>query len=324
MNTENPADDDVVEAAVEAMIPQADCFHRAQPAELEGPAENWELARTTVNYGCALLLNWSTVRTGSELKDTVLRAVFRRLLVTTEGVVTLLAHGLFEPAAATSRTILDLELALALVSQDSTGRMARRLAAYHYLTYQEHGQDMLSNPATRKGTVAPGGRIHELVEISKSYARFLEAQVFDDVRDDVKKDKFWHGYASAKEAFKAIGQDADYFMQYDSATWFVHAVNIDWDFVEKVGSAVHMKPLVERDPKVIQLQLGYHLLRLLTSCRALVQELGMPSHKAFARKSTFTFPDGSSVKVDALTALTHQVIERFGIYGLRTPDNEAV
>ena len=324
MSAEHSADDDVVEAAVEAMIPQSDGFHRSQPAELEGPPENWELARTTVNYGCALLLNWSTVRTGSELKDTVLRAVFRRMLVTTEGVVTLLAHGLFEPAAAASRTILDLELALALVRNDSTGRMARRLAAYHYLTYQEHGQDMLSNPATREGTVAPGGRIQELVEISKSYARFLEAQVFDDVRDDVKRDRFWHGYASAKEAFKAIKQDADYFMQYDSATWFVHAVNVDWDFVEKVGSVVHMKPLVERDPKMIQLQLGYHVLRLLTACRTLVQELGMPVHEAFDRKSTFIFPDGSRIEVDALTALTHQVVDRFAKYGVRKPDDDAV
>jgi hypothetical protein len=319
----NSGDEDVVQAGIEAVIPQSDCFHRTQPAELEGPAGNWELARTAINYGCALLLNWSTVRKGSELRDTVLRALLRRLLVTAEGVVTLLSHGLLEPAIGTSRTILDIELSLALILRDPSGKMARRLAAYHYLTYQEHGQDMLSNPPTRAGTVAPGGRLGELVQISKSYARFLEAQVFDDVRDDVKKDKYWHGYPSAEDAFKAVQQDADYFMQYDSATWLVHAVNVDWDFIEKVESTVHMKPLVERDPKVIQMHLGYHALRVVTACRLLVDEFGLPPHEHFERRSTVRFPDGSTVEIDSLTALTQQLVGTFGKQGLSGPDAPA-
>jgi hypothetical protein len=301
-----------VEVAIHGAIPQRDLFHRGQPA-LEGPEENWALAEQAISFGCALFAQWRQIRADQQLRDAVLQALLRRSLVTTEGLVVLLGRGLLEPAIATSRTLLDTELAVRLVLGDPTNRMAKRLAAYHYLTYQQHGQDMLADPVTRKGPLSEAGRVPEVASVASSYKRFLMLPIFDDVRDELRSSRYWHGYLNAEEAFRAVGKASDYFMLYDVATWFVHDINVDFDYSERTDSELLLKPLVERDPAVIQLNLGQQLLRLVTICRLIVEDRGYPSEPPFDRPSTVTFPDGSVEQINGLEALEGQLVAHFNL-----------
>jgi hypothetical protein len=305
------AQDDRIEVEVASSIPQATLFHRAQPAYLEGPLENWALAQTAIDFGVALLTEWRGARASNPLKDAVLQALLRRCLVTTEGYVALLSRGLVEPAMSLSRTLLDNDLAIRLIVRDASGKMAKRLAAYHYLTYQQHGQDMLHDRETREGILTNGGRIQDVASIAGSYKRFLEMPVFDDVRDEVRKSRFWHGFSGAEEAFRAAEAPADYFMLYDGATWFVHDVNVDFDYADRTEAEMRLKPLVERDPAAIQIQLGHQLLRFVTTLRLLVEDRGYPDGPAFQVMSTATFPDGRVEEFNALEALTGQLVSRF-------------
>jgi hypothetical protein len=304
---------DSVEVVISGQIPQRDGFFRRQPAELEGPTENWSLARTTIDFGVAMFVQWNATRREPHLTDAVLQALLRRCLITSEGMVVLLSHGLLEPAVALSRTLLDNELAFRLILGDASGRMAKRLAAYHYLTYQRHGQDMLSDPPTRDGTIAKAGRIEELATIAGSYKRHFHASIFDEVRDDLKNARFWHGYENVEKAFAAVGQSSDYFMQYDAATWFVHDINVDFDYADRQDDQLVLKPLVERDPHVIQTHLGHQALRLATILRLLVDDRGYPIDPPFDQMSSVTFPDGRVEYVNALEALMGQLVSQFNV-----------
>lgn len=310
----SPDEADRIELNVEMTIPQVNRFHRDQPAHLEGPKNAWDLAVTTIDFGGALLLAWNRLRPGHEMVDAVVAALLRRMLITAEANRVLLSSGLLEPAIATSRTLLEIELSLRLIINDTTGRMAKRLAAYHYLTYQRHGQDQLQDPHTRD-RAKEAGRIEELAGISGSYKRFLEMPVFDEVRKEVKAKRSWHGYDSVEEAFTQAGESPDYFMLYDAATWFVHAVNVDFDYSDRTETEYRLKALVERDPAVVQVQLGHQMLRLATVLRLIADNRGYPTEPPFDRMSVVRFPDGRIEEVNALYALTGQLVETF-----RVPD----
>jgi uncharacterized protein DUF5677 len=303
---------DRIEVRLESAIPQRNLFIRDQPALLEGPAEAWALATTTIDFGCALLMAWNTLRAGHELFDAVVAALLRRMLITTEGNRVLLAVGLLEPAVALSRTLLEIELSFRLILKDTTGQMAKRLAAYHYLTYQRHGQDQLHDRSTRD-RATEAGRAQELARISGSYKRFLEMPVFDDVRKDIRAKRSWHGYDSVEEAFRAANQSPDYFMLYDAQTWFVHAVNVDFDYADRTDTQLRLKALVERDPAVVQVQLGYQLLRLVTVLRLIAEHRGYPTEPPFDRMSVVRYPDGTIEEITALDALTGQLSQTFGL-----------
>lgn len=300
-----------IEVQMELAIPQRNLFIREQPAHLEGPEDAWAIAITTIDFGCAMLMAWNALRPGHELLDAVVASLLRRMLVTTEGSRVLLAAGLLEPAIAQSRTLLDIELSFRLILNDETGMMAKRLAAYHYLTYQRHGQDQLQDPKTRD-RAKEWDRTRELAQVAGSYKRFLELPIFDDVRKEVRSKRAWHGYDSAEDAFRAAGESPDYFMLYDAQTWFVHAVNVDFDYSDRTETEIRLKPLVERDPAVIQVQLGHQLLRLVTLLRLIAEKRGYPTDPPFDRMSIARFPDGTTEDVTALDALTGQLAHTFG------------
>jgi hypothetical protein len=299
------------EVALSAQIPQADLFHRAQPASLEGPAEAWELAEHVVNFGCALFSATSTSRPERQVRDLVFAALIRRATVTTEGVVRLLAAGLQEPAMAITRTLLDIDVSIKLVAADGTDRMAKRLAACHYILMQQHGQDMLADPMTRTQSLESSGRIAEVQGIARSYKRLLQGGVLAEVEDEVRSDQYWHGHKNVEEAFRATGQSSDYHMTYDTGTWFVHAANIEHDLIDRSDAGVTVRAFVERDPRIIQTLLGYALLRYLMVVGVFIKERGLPDTEHFRAMSDVIFPDGKVTKIDSFTALSMRVSKYF-------------
>ncbi len=297
---------------VESSLPQADLFARSNPAITEGPASAWELARTLIDFGSAVLATRVPLRTDHSIRDAVLIALLRRALITIEAVVNLLARSLEEPAIAISRTLLDIELSIKLVHNDSTDVMAKRLAAFHYYTHQQHGQDMLSDPDTRLHELTQAQRIAETVQVTKSYARLLDSDVFDDVREDVKKTRYWHGYASPEEAFRAIGQPSDYFMTYDIRTWFVHDVNVDFDFAPSEGNETfQLKALAQRDPQVVQLHLQNALFRFRSILQVYVDERGLAADPTFAATTRIKFPDDHVEELDPMSGITALLLAQF-------------
>jgi len=305
-------DDETQIVHLQGPIPQRNEFHRSKPAGLEGPAGAWEVSRTLVDLGAAFLNELRTISDERRIRDLVLIALLRRALVTGEGFRALLWHGLLEPAQGTFRTLLDIEMSVRLILGDPSDRMAKRLGAYHYLTYRKHGQDLLHNPTTRTDTLAKAGRIPEVIEVAKSYARLLESPVFDEIRADLDKGGHWHGYSNVEAAFRAAGMETEYHMSYDSATWFVHSVNVEFDYTDVQGSTTTLRSLVERDPKVIQLHLGLGMLRLHALIGLLVDTLGMPKAWEAFDPCVARFPDGSEVEVGPFKLVGHQLMEAFG------------
>jgi len=55
LNTNPDSNSTSMEVTVEATVPQADLFARQQPAITEGPATSWQLARTLIDFGSAVL-----------------------------------------------------------------------------------------------------------------------------------------------------------------------------------------------------------------------------------------------------------------------------
>ena len=86
---EDPSDDQLHEVAVSASLPARDGFWRSHPAENEGSEKAWALARQVIDYGCALL-SVVEIRDDKRLRDAVLTALMRRLLITSEGINVLL------------------------------------------------------------------------------------------------------------------------------------------------------------------------------------------------------------------------------------------
>jgi hypothetical protein len=299
--------------AVSASLPAAGLFHRDHPAEDEGPEEAWRLARTAVDYGCAVFQIANAVRPERGIRDAVFAALLRRLLITAEASIAVLSRGLVEPALSLSRTLLDIELAFRLIHQDKTDTLAKRLAAFHYLTYQEHGEGMLKNAPTRTGVLQRRDRIQEVIAIAKSYARFLEQGVFDEVREAIRTDKNWHGFRNAEEAFRAIGQDYDYHMTYDGGTPFVHASNPDHDFVDSREGGLVLKAFVERDPQRIQVMLGHVVLRTIELIGIYVDEKGINVDERVGATATIQFDNGRKFDVDSLTALRTLAMREFDV-----------
>lgn len=265
--TDSSGDEEVV--AVQFALPQAHVFFRHTPAELEEPRQVWIVALETIDYAAALLLARGKPREGKSLRDSVLLALLRRATITTEGVVVLLRSGLFEPALSIRRTLLDIELSIKLIVADPTDRMAKRLAAYHYLNYRRHGEDLLANATTRAESSDVEGTPARLRAVTRSYARFLKMDVFSDVRAELGVSRHWHGYKTTEDAFEAAASVSDYLNLYDSATGYVHASNLDADFIDRHGEELRIRPFVERDPVRNHLFLGetlfalYRILKLL-------------------------------------------------------------
>lgn len=296
-----------------------DGFTRRQPAILEGPEDAWLASRQLIDFGCAVLENAGSFTAASDsdrVHDLVLVALLRRALVTAEAIWQLLSKGLEDSATVLLRTLLDIHLNIRLVTADPSKRMASRLGAYHYVRCQRHGEKMLRDPNTRAVMMPTDAVRLQAVEIARSYARHLESPVFDDVRADVKRSMHWHGHPSVEAAFRAAGDSSDYLSSYDAFTSFVHASNVDHDFVESNADGVLIRALVERDPARIQTSLGFMTLPLLEIVGAYVDAKGLPAdlseeaHRAKLEESE-TLVGADDIVLDDGNGIRQRIIEAF-------------
>ena len=292
-------------------LPSSDLFHRDQPASQEGPPEMWEAITTIIDWGGALFETAGQEPTDRPLRRAVMAALLRRVLITAEGVRCCLAAGLVESALVLLRTLLDLQLNMALVSADPTDRMTKRLAAYHYYGYQRHGQDILGDRELRQGILANSDALNVTKDVARSYARFLEGELFDDVRDQVRASRFWHGFDRPGDAFASVGASDDYLMAYDTANFFVHGVNVDHDFSGIEGGQLRVKPMVERDPAPNRVHLTFLAIKLHEIYKDFLQDQGTPEAFTLVPEEDADTPEGT-IQLNAVDGLTSYVLQHFG------------
>lgn len=261
-----------VEVEVSIRLPQLDAFNRANPPGASSGAEVWHFATQMIDYGCALFATNNTVRSESPTRDLVVAALLRRALITTEGLLNILYHGLPEAAIPLLRTLLDIEVNAKLVTKDSSEATAKRLAAYHYFAVTRHQHKLLTDPLSRRLLEEFEGGKTEAAGLARKNEDWFEAPGFVDVRDSIVPGRPWHGYARAEDAFAAAGLTTDYFQTYDSGTLFTHAANIDFDFADIVDGQVMLKaPLTADDLQLVTI-LGVALTHLYAIIKVFVED----------------------------------------------------
>jgi hypothetical protein len=186
----------------------------------------------------------------------------------------LIAHGLEEPATQLLRTLLEIRVYLKLITQDSSDRMAERLAAFHYSSGQRYGTNLLRHRDTRLKIEEKPGESEWIKAQAKALKEFFESPAFDAVRGDVKSSQHWHGYLNAEEAFRAAGAIDDYRRIYALYSPFVHANNIDFDYAGFEGDSPALKSLPQRDPQRTLSLLGGAVLNLLEVLELFVEDHG--------------------------------------------------
>ena len=139
----------VSHGSVSGTFRATDLFARNHPASLAGAPEAWAFAEIVIDHGSFFFRQLDSFRSGFGLRDLVVQALFRRILVTGEAIRSLLAHGLEEPASATYRTLLELERDLRLVIADCSDTSACRLTLFLAVKGRRSFVKATRNPSTR-------------------------------------------------------------------------------------------------------------------------------------------------------------------------------
>ena len=289
-------------------IGETDLFARNQPADLEGPQETWLLTRDIIDQGCTMLRYLRFVDPISTWRVQAVAALFRRILITAEAIRLLISKGLDEPALSTSRTLLELEVNLRLVINDSSDMMARRLAFFYFVRGRRHFLHTTRDNDTRDLLQEDSRHWGWTIDMSRLFKTGLKSGDFDDIREKYENSTYWHGFANQRDAFQEVGMIADYHTIFDSTSSFVHASNIDYDLSDTEGK-LNLKPLVQRDPGTNITRLGWLTLNLLEIYELVVKETGQPEYEE--RTVTLVAEDGSSEQIRALDALKARALEAF-------------
>lgn len=263
---------------ISGVFGQRDCFARGQPASAELRAET-ELARTVVDHGSFFLgklLDNDQATFG--LRDWVIMALLRRILITGEAVGSLLERGLEEPGSATFRTLLELERNLRLVLADPTERCARRLAAYGVQRSRRHFKRAAKHPETRQWLCRVVPFFEWFKRRSRTFRDWLESDEFHDITEEVRQTGDWHGFKNQEEAFERAGVATDYHLGgFEGTSLFVHATNIDYDFVDDKG--IRLKPVVQRGTSLAGDLLGQLTLRMIEIYTLIWEDRGKPEYQ---------------------------------------------
>ncbi len=314
MPTDTPlTTNDLFSGALDCAVPQSNQFFREQLAEAELTEEALKISEQVIDYASAVIVTLNAVRPERRVRDLITAALLRRAAITGEAICVLLRHGLAEPAFATHRTLLDVEIALKLVLRDNDDIQARRLALACVLQYKAHGQDMLTNRVVREQRLRPANRLNEIMAVTKTYADLVKDPTFDAVRDAVAADTHWHGFQNIEEALTSLGQTSDYYMTYDAASWFVHGVNVEHDLSASNGDQPALRPFVERDPSQIRAIMGLALLKLLELVALFVEDRKADIDQLLGGNGKMRFDDGTERDIGSFMALTTLVMREFDV-----------
>ena len=287
---------------------QRHCFGRdgLEPREIQHDA--WGFARTVIDHGCfffTTLLDCD--QTGLGIRDWVVMALLRRILITGEAIRSLLESGLGEPASATSRTLLELERNLRLVLADSSDGCARRLAVYGILKSRRHFEKAPRNPLARQWLFQDEAFFEWFKQRSRTWRDWLKSN--EEAVEDVRQANDWHGFKSQEEAFEKAGMPSEYYLSgFEGTSLFVHATNIDYDFHDTDDGKIRLKPFARSRASDALGQLGELTLRLIGIYMLIWEDKGRPEYQ---KGAVVEDEHGNTGRIPALTALQALAIEAF-------------
>ncbi|WP_423924479.1 DUF5677 domain-containing protein [Candidatus Palauibacter sp.] len=265
--------------------------------------------RIVIDHGCCIFEKLDSYRQELGLRDLVVQALFRRILITGEAVRSLLSRGLEEPAFATSRTFQELERDFRLVIADSSDTRARRLAAFLPVKGRRNFDKAPKNPDTLKfiqGNTAFFGWFRER---SRSFREWLESEAFRDVAEELKQGPtLGHGFANQEEAFKEAGMANAYYLEYGGSSLFVHGNHVEHDFADANDTVIRLKAFAQRDPEETLPQLGRLTLALVDLYRLIWEDRDKPEYQEPVR---FEDENCQTCEMDVLVALTARAISIF-------------
>ena len=283
-------------------------FARECPASLEGPREAWDLAQVVIDHGCCIFERLNSGRSELGLRDVVVQALFRRLLITAEAIRSLLAQGLEEPAFATCRTLHELERDLRLVITDPSDTAARRLAAFFAVKGRRHFAKAPKNPDTREFIQSNAAFFDWFRRKSRSFRDGLDSDTFRDLAQELKQADHWHGFPNQQEAFEAAGMAGTYHLEYGGSSLFVHGNNVEHDFADVDDTRIQLKPFAQRDPGQTLHHLGRMTLALINIYSLIWEDRGKPAYQEPVKLED---ESGPTYDMDALVALTAQATSVF-------------
>lgn len=244
----------------------------AVKSEVLVPESALLVVRDLITLGHALLVDFAALPTKRQMREVVLAGLQRRALVTTVSIGELLARGQLESAMALIRTLMDVELAVQLVTSDETDAMATRLVALDYRNRQKYGHNLLTDTETRAVVEAAGDKAHT-VSVVRSWKDQFEGPAFESVRDSLERalreHRGWHGLGQQEDAFRAVGSAPEYFQQYALFSPFVHGINIESDFEEIRDGKPYIRDIYWKETERLLTPLGlatYRLYHVLIEC----------------------------------------------------------
>ena len=289
---------------VHGRLEQADLFLRDQPFSAHFPEGICGLIREVIDHGGFVLRELRFPSDTPPPRRVVITALLRRILITAEAIRVLTNRGLEEPAIATLRTLLELELNLRLVANDPTDRMARRMLYFYAVRGRRHFRNATTNAATR-----------ELFQESMTFwtwakekSRFFKEQVssddFEDIREECEKAQYWHGFNNQEEAFEAAGMSDDYHTLFDSASSFVHGSNVDRNTAEEGRGVVG--GLVELDPEPAVARLAYMASNLTVLFGLALEAVGQG--EGYGPPAVIVGDDGTTEEISSFEFLQARVL----------------
>ena len=262
---------------------------------------------TVIDHGSFFCRQLDSFRSESGLRDPVIQALFRRILITAEAIRSLLAHGLEEPAVATYRTLLELKRDLRLVIADRSDTNARRLALFLAVKGRRSLAKATRNPSTRDLIKGDSDFFDWFRKKSRSFRRWIDSADYRDVADALSQADHWHGLAQ-QEAFEQAGMATAYDLEYVASSIFVHGSNVEHDFADADANGIRFKPLVQRDPAYTLTRLGQATHCLIDICRLIWEDRGKPQYQ---ESFTVEVGEGERFEADALDVLADQAINIF-------------
>lgn len=228
----------------------------------------WDTTRSTLIAVDGMMRRFSELPTESDrqAREVVVAGLLRRAFVTAQSIAELLFRGHADSAMALSRTLVEIVVTTVVVTNDSTDRMARRLVGYDYYWRHKYGHKLLSDPETRTQIESDPGGKGRTAAISRSWRDQFEGRFFEEVREelleDLKQNRGWHGLGSTEAAFKSVNRGVDYLRSFTLSAPFVHGINVEWDFDKVEDGKPFLRDPIEWDGDRLRAPLGMAMFRL--------------------------------------------------------------
>ena len=153
------------------------------------------------------------------------------------------------------------------------------------------------------------GHFEWTIETTRRLKGFLSS--YDDIKPDLLASQHWHGLPNLGAFFEKAGLGDDYLSLYGLYSPFVHAGNLEHDFVGMDDEErPRMRPFVERDPSRTLHTLFGVLLKLLDIIEVFLVHHGEPEYQ---EQWTVTPPDGGETfTISVIDGLRLRVMQVFG------------